>query len=305
MINWNEKIEGQMMYESMNFEYNLYNLQLIAKYIREMDFPDLTGERLEESLVNRLDDYLSELRKKGVFWYDLFFAEWCQPFLDAVKIAMSERIQDRFPVTITDTEWEKIKKLGNEEIERLVFAMLVVAKYGEIVKKRKTKKDQSHPYRVRLEDAKIRKLAKVKVHRGNVASKNCYRELLKEKKYIELSKRNQIYVLFVDEKGSPIETIVDYDNLDLYYERLNGSRIDECKKCGKLFKQNRQNNLQLCKVCRTYQPKVAIKSKCVDCGAVFIKKPIDKRKCRCDTCQKVHAKELKKLRNRRYYERRI
>lgn len=303
LINWNEKEETQIMYENMNFEYNTYNLQLIAKYIREVEFPDLKGNALKESLTNKLDDYLSECRKKGVFWYDLFFVQWSQPFLDAIEIAISERIQDKFPLNITANEWTKIKELENEEMERLVFVMLVVSKYCEIVKQRKNKEDQSHPYKVKLEDSKIRKLAKVKVHRGNAASKNCYRELLKEKKYIELSKRNQIYVLFADEVGSPIETITDYDNLDLYYERLNGSRIDECKKCGKLFKQNRQNNLQLCKACRTYQSKVAVESKCVDCGNGFIKKPTDKRKCRCDSCQKIHAKELTKLRNRRYYER--
>ena len=300
MINWNEKREAKKLYESMNFDYIVDNLQLIAKYIRDEEFPEVKADALREKLLDRMDDYLAECRHKGILQYDPFYMEWAQPLRDAVEIAVNERIQDQFPVGITAGEWQKIKKIGNEEIERLLFVMLVAAKYSEIVKDRKDKEDKSHPYRIELEDPKIRKLAKVKVHRGNVESKNCYREYLKENGYIDLSGRNQIYILFAEE-GKPVETVTDYDDLDLHYSRLNGENIGICKKCGKLFKQNKQNNLQLCKECRTYQPKESIECKCVDCGITYFKKPTEKRKCRCAKCQEKHEKVLKKARNQRYY----
>ncbi|WP_373217687.1 hypothetical protein [Ruminococcus sp. 5_1_39BFAA] len=303
MINWNEMIEAQVMYETMDFEYSERNLELIGKFIREKE-KNLSdnGRSMYENISNKMFDYIGEYMRRNKVYIDLFFLEYAEPFHNAVNKAVDEEIQYKFPIPITSGEWNRIKEIGNEEIERLMFTMLILAKYRNIVRQRRRKEDFAKPYRVELEDAKIRKLANVKVHRGNQASKSNYRDYLKENGYITISERNQIFVMIADEDSEVIETITDYDHLYLHYERLNGAKIGTCKKCGRLFRQNKQNNLTQCEECRAYKPKEAKKVKCIDCDEIFIKKPSEKRKCRCDKCQKIHALELKRVRNRRYIE---
>ena len=43
---------------------------------------------------------------------------------------------------------------------------------------------------------------------------------------------------------------------------------------------------------------------CVDCGDWFEVDIKDNETCRCDDCRKKHLKEIKKLQNRRAYEKR-
>lgn len=292
MIKWNEGREAKEKCESHNFEYGEKDLTLICKYLGN-------GEQDKDELENRLLDFCSDCRREGRIQFDPFYQEYMIPFNNAVETASQKRIQDRFPITITLNEWRTIKQIDNEEIQRLLFVMLVVAKYFHILIKRY---DLSYTtdYRVDMEDAKIRKLAKVKLHRDSAASRTNYRDWLRDNGYIKLSGRNQIYVLFAEDSGEVIETVTDYDHMDLHFDRLNGESIGMCEKCGQLFRQNKQNNQRLCSDCRGYKKAEPRNCKCLDCGKTFIRMPNNRRKVRCDKCAEEHKKMLKRERNAKY-----
>ncbi len=292
MIKWNEGREAKEKCESHNFEYGEKDLTLICKYLGN-------GEQDKDELENRLLDFCSDCRREGRIQFDPFYQEYMISFNNAVETASQKRIQDKFPIPITLNEWRTIQQIDNEEIQRLLFVMLVVAKYFHILIGRYECK-YTHDYRVDMEDSKIRKLAKVKLHRGSAASKNNYREWLQENGYIELSGRNQIYVLFAEDYGEVIETVTDYDHMDLHFDRLNGENIGTCEKCGQLFQQNKQNNQRLCSDCRGYKKAEPRNCKCLDCGKTFIRMPNNRRKVRCDKCTEEHNKMLKRERNAKY-----
>lgn len=292
MIKWNERREAKEKYESHEFEFGVKDLTLITKYINESatDIRDLEEKQL---------DFCCQCEREGHIQFNPFSMNDVIPLVDAVKAASRKRIQDRFPIPITLNEWRTIKQIDNEEIQRLLFVMLVVAKYFHILIKRYDLL-YTTDYRVDMSDAKIRKLAKVKLHRDSAASRTNYRDWLQDNGYIRLSGRNQIYVLFAEDSGEVIETVTDYDHMDLHFDRLNGKNIGTCEKCGQLFRQNKQNNQRLCSDCRGYKKAEPRKCKCLDCGKTFIRMPNNRRKVRCDKCAEEHKKMLKRERNAKY-----
>lgn len=292
MIKWNEGREAKEKCESHNFEYSEKDLTLICKYLGN-------GEQDKDELENRLLDFCSDCRREGRIQFDPFYQAYMIPFNNAVETASQKRIQDRFPILITSNEWRTIKQIDNEEIQRLLFVMLIVAKYFHILIKRYDL-PYTTDYRVDMSDAKIRKLAKVKLHRASAASRTNYRDWLRDNGYIRLSGRNQIYVLFAEDAGKVIETVTDYDHMDLHFDRLNGENIGTCEKCGQLFRQNKQNNQRLCSDCRGYKKAEPRNCKCLDCGKTFIRMPNNRRKVRCDKCTEEHKKMLKRERNAKY-----
>ena len=257
------------------------------------------GEQDRNELEDKLLDFCSDCRREGKIQFDPFYHEYMIPFNNAVEAASKKTIQDRFPIPITLNEWRTIKQIDNEEIQRLLFVMLVVAKYFHILIKRYDL-PYTTDYRVDMSDAKIRKQAKVKLHRDSAASRTNYRDWLRDNGYIRLSGRNQIYVLFAEDSGEVIETVTDYDHMDLHFDRLNGKNIGTCEKCGQLFRQNKQNNQRLCSDCRGYKKAEPRNCKCLDCGKKFIRMPNNRRKVRCDKCAEEHKKMLKRERNAKY-----
>lgn len=129
MIKWNEGREAKEKCESHNFEYGEKDLTLICKYLGN-------GEQDKNELENRLLDFCSDCRREGKIQFDPFYREYMIPFNNAVETASKKTIQDRFPIPITLNESGTIKQIDNEEIQRLLFVMLVVAKYFHILIKR-------------------------------------------------------------------------------------------------------------------------------------------------------------------------
>ncbi|MFR8360026.1 MAG: hypothetical protein ACLVB7_00910 [Coprococcus comes] len=185
MIKWNEGREAKEKCESHNFEYGEKDLTLICKYLGN-------GERDRNELEDKLLYFCCDCRREGKIQFDPFYHEYMIPFNNAVEAASKKTIQDRFPIPITLNECRTIQQINNEEIQRLLFVMLVVAKYFHILIKRYDL-PYTTDYRVDMADAKIRKLAKVKMHRDSAASRTNYRDWLRDNGYVRLSGRNQIY----------------------------------------------------------------------------------------------------------------
>ena len=129
MIKWNEGREAKEKYESHEFEFGVKDLTLITKYISESatDMRDLEEKQL---------DFCCQCEREGHIQFNPFSMDDVIPLVDAVKAASQKRIQDRFPIPITLNEWHTIQQIDNEEIQRLLFVMLVVAKYFHILIKR-------------------------------------------------------------------------------------------------------------------------------------------------------------------------
>ena len=78
-----------------------------------------------------------------------------------------------------------------------------------------------------------------------------------------------------------------------------GANIGTCKYCGRLFRQNKQNNMMYCYKHRGYQKKELRFGICIDCGRDFSVAANNQRKVRCDCCQKEYIKEYDRHRKQK------
>jgi hypothetical protein len=92
-----------------------------------------------------------------------------------------------------------------------------------------------------------------------------------------------------------------YGDIILHNLKTNiGNRIYICEKCGKRYCKT-GNNQKYCDECKGYQ-KVNCKTLiCIDCGNEFVVDARNTTKTRCNKCQDVKNKQLRILRNKRYY----
>ena len=94
---------------------------------------------------------------------------------------------------------------------------------------------------------------------------------------------------------------MDYDHLNLHYDRLCGKKIGTCKICGKLFKQSNNRPASYCYKHRGYnkvKEKKVRTGTCVDCGENFTVVATNAKKCRCDKCQKIYRKTYDRMRKK-------
>jgi len=80
-----------------------------------------------------------------------------------------------------------------------------------------------------------------------------------------------------------------YDN-----DKQHGCMVGFCKKCGRIFKQNKSNNAKFCLNHRGYQKKLVQHITCIDCGVQFEVGSKSRRKIRCDSCLASYMKKYKK-----------
>lgn len=78
-----------------------------------------------------------------------------------------------------------------------------------------------------------------------------------------------------------------------------GVNIGTCKYCGKLFRQNKQNNMMYCYKHRGYQKKELRFGICIDCGREFSVAATNNKKIRCNECQSVVDRENARLRKQK------
>lgn len=106
------------------------------------------------------------------------------------------------------------------------------------------------------------------------------------------------YIKFVDTSDENIiEYVTDYEHLALYYEKLMGTHIGQCKYCGALFRQNKYKDALYCykhrgRIKKDIQPTRV----CESCGVAF---PVTSRTKRtlCESCYKKNRyKKMKECR---------
>lgn len=204
-------------------------------------------------------------------------------------------------VWITAKELETIKQLNSDSYKRLLFTLLCLAK---LIKLRNPQND----YWVNNDYKEIFRLARVtckKDERYLMIGK------LHKDGYIEIAKRIDnlsVRVLFVDDKNvfdvSAGDMFVsDFRELGYEYLYHNGGNFIRCAECGILTRNNKRGTKKYCSNCASYTPQGNKQIVCVDCGRTFSISANVMMKCRCNDCQSIRDKEMKKMRNKRYYER--
>ena len=215
-------------------------------------------------------------------------------------------------VGITKFELDTIALLKDITLEKLVFSMLCHAKLYNL-----SSENNNNWINTKLPE--IFKTARVNVKFkddkmfliNRILNTNVLESIdddgnLQYTPLISISKKNtnkNIQLLFIDNNNKPILNIDDFRELGYEYLLYLGENYSRCEDCGVLFKQNKNKSYKYCIKHRGYQPLETKTIKCIDCDEEFEVDARNNTKVRCDECQDIRAKELKKERNKRYYER--
>lgn len=224
-----EKEYAEILLESgftsfMNFE----ELTILAKYFR---YEGKNNSQIRESLINFCKKFcpdFNEVLSRG-------------KIDDAIKKSQKYGIRLDTKINITHAEIEEIKSFGNYKKQKILFVMLVLAKYFKYnnTKLNKDKEKYDNDFFVFLYNfITILKLAKVNI--GKIERKDILHEF-EERGMITTSRYDVFKVNFVCE-DSPIEIIVD--NLEDIISFYPGY----CEKCGRVIK-NRAKKHDLCEEC--------------------------------------------------------
>lgn len=314
MIYFDELSVAKEMEEKQSFSngYSKVELLIYAKYLK---YKKATEAGVDYNTVSatQLDQYNHEVEME----LRAFCERCCCTFnytvdyqdIDyAVNRSSAFKLKMPLPLPITQKEWDAIQSVPNEKYQRMLFIMLVDAKYyryfnSSVEGNNEISEDTT--FYVRMTRSEIQKLARVKY--DSPSEKTFFLGCINRKGLFGISENRSRtwYIKFVDTSDeNVIEYITDYEHLALYYEKLIGEKIGQCEYCGKLFRQGKTKPSDFCYKHRGYK-KASIKQIregiCVDCGNIFHVAATDTNKCRCDNCQKIKRKndiKMWKLKNK-------
>lgn len=293
---FNELAIARKMEETGEFilYFRQYELNIYAEYLRWKKSQEL-GKPLEEFTKEENVQADEEIEKELIrfsecaysnFNYNVNYVEIDR----AVENCRKYKILLPDPTPITAREWNTIKSIENDDYRRLLFVLLVTAKYKMAHRKTIGRTKYSDKYYIGLDDKKVLQMAKIKDKKSNPFY------YLFQNGYIGHSKGGD-YVEIVNNDSEVVEQITDYEHLDMHYDKLMGEKIGCCKKCGKLFKQTARNNGQYCYQHRGYQKVEVPKTKtvkCIDCGKEFTVSAKNTATIRCEECKKIYKREYYK-----------
>ncbi|MEQ2717651.1 hypothetical protein [Fusicatenibacter saccharivorans] len=285
-------------------EYKRSDLLLYAKYLRYKaitesgkDYNNVTVEDMEQ-LDSQIEKELKAFCNR--YYIDFNYIVKFQDIDNAVASSRLYKLKLPLPTPITKKEWEKICTIENDNYRRMLFVMLVDAKYHRLHSisiENSAAITEDTLFYCHMEKRDIYKAGACKFK--NAEEKNfslgcLYREGVFD---ITNNKYRSWFVKFVDisdDSGDVLDYITDYDHLNLHYERLCGKKIGTCKICGKLFKQGKTKTSDYCYKHRGYNKKNIKKLICVDCGKQFMIGSKSRKSCRCSECQSKETRRLKR-----------
>lgn len=249
--------------------------------------------------MNKEDNYdaiLAYMKKNCVDFYE---EKYFKIIYRNIVSAKKYKFRNVATVKITRSEIDKILGLNDIRKEKIAFVLLAVAKYYNNVSD-----DNNNRMYVSMSD--LFKLARVAIPCKERATylHFAYQEgILAEHTFVGT---NLKIVNFVDNDSDVVLELNEDDYKELAYTYLNykSGGYKRCKGCGRLFKMKKNAPGRLyCKECGHKEDGNEFKViQCVDCGVEFIVNALNTKTCRCEGCQEVKNKELKAIRNARYYE---
>lgn len=275
--------------------FSIYELSIYAKYLK---YQNQTNEEIEKELIA-----FSEK------WSKDFIYEVDYPKIDkALKSIDEYSLRIAKPTYLTENEWDKIMELNNEKYRRVLFTMLIISKFyknnnTKIIKEDNTIENKyKDVYFCNFSDSDILKLSGVRFKDKN--DKNKMFNYFYNNEYVDITQgKKSIRIISIVDNNSDIkETISDYENIILYYERLIGEKISKCKECERLFRQNKANNREYCNQHKGYIKQETKTITCIDCGEEKQIPSTSRQNERCSECYEVYRKAIINENAKKYYQ---
>lgn len=231
------------------------NIVLNEKACAEHAIANLTlGSKPIETLGRVARYYYSEGYKKreiGNLLEDFMLK--CDPTINIVKwqatIDRQVNSADKYElidipgVAVTKSEMEQIKKIEGKLLQRLMFTMLCLAKYGNAI-------NPNNNSWVNRKDKEIFSLANITIttKRQSLMINDLW--TLGYIGYSRVVDNININVKIVDNNSPTALYISDFRNLGCQYMRYCGEKYIECECCGKVIKENHVKQ-RYCAECAT------------------------------------------------------
>jgi len=213
-------------------------------------------------------------------------ARWSKTLDRFIRSAKKYKLSEIEYIPITMNELHTISQIGNIREERLLFSLLCFAKLYNA-------KNEKNNGWVNANIRDICRTARVSV------TINDREHLLYELSKLKLIKcssksgNDNLKVLFIDNDSNSEAILKITDFKELGYEYLNWKRgeLFICKKCGKIYKQNKNCTRIYCKECSEYRPIETKTAVCKDCGKEF---KIDSKNNQSDRCPNCYTEYRRK-----------
>lgn len=175
----------------------------------------------------------------------------CDPTINIVKwqgvidrlVNMSDKyaLFDIAGISITKSEMEKIQSIDGKMLQRLMFTMLCLAKYGNAI-------SPNNNNWVNKKDKDIFALSNITT---TIKRQSLMINDLWQMDYIGYSRvvdNINMNVKIVDDNSEEVLFVTDFRNLGNQYMRYCGEKFIECQCCGKVVRQNK-NVQKYCSEC--------------------------------------------------------
>lgn len=301
MIHFDELSIAEEMDRTQSFRngYTKTDVFLFAKYLRYKKILE-SGKSYDDITINDMAEMDNQIEKELIAFCErsCSYFNYTVKFNDidmAVESSRRYKLKLPLPTPITQSEWDTICSIENDNYRRMLFIMLIDAKYHRL-----HSISIENPCEITEDTVFYCHMTKGEIYKAG----KCKFENAEEKDFslgclydagvfgITDNKFRTWYVKFVDiSDDNIIDYITDYEHLNLHYDKLNGEKIGQCKICGKLFKQGKNRPGLYCYKHRGYN-KIGLRiGICVDCGEEFSVAATNQKKIRCDECQKIYRKK--------------
>lgn len=221
---------------------------------------------------------------------------------DAIKKAHKYPFYNIDGIKITQSELDIIASLDDLRAEKILFALLCMAKQQSI----------SNGFTnglVKYSLSELCKMARISVPADD---REYILYKIVQKGYLGYPKKNNtqcLIVNFIDENSEVVLYLDEMSCQELSYEYLmwknNGQGYGRCEFCGKAIKQYKSHPRRFCKECTEIVGDVPNDIKvrpCIDCGKPVYVLLLNTKTCRCEECQKYMSQESNRERQKRWYD---
>lgn len=203
-------------------------LNRVAKYYHNEGYSPKKIENMLETFLLRCDPTINPVK-------------WQTTITKLTKSAGKYKLIEIDGIRITKDEMDKIQQLHGKMSQRLMFTMLCLAKYGNMV-------SPSNNCWVNRKDNEIFKLANIVIttKRQSLMINDLW--ALQYIGYSRVVDNININVKIINEESPTVLYVTDFRNLGNQYMKYCGEKYIECQYCGQVVRQNR-NVQKYCSAC--------------------------------------------------------
>lgn len=201
-------------------------------------------------------------------------------------------------IKITKSELDIISSLDNLRSEKVLFALLCMAKQQRV----------SNGFTNGLVKYSITELCKMARISVPAEDREYILYDIVQRGFLGYPKKNNtqcLIVNFINDEDDIVLTLDETDCQELAYVYLNwkngGKGYCKCEHCHRIMKQSKNNPRRFCESCSKIVGDVPDDKNvilCEDCGKPVYVSKFDNKTCRCEECQNVVDEELNRIASR-------